>query len=299
MITQEITDPDELRSLGGLRERIAEIPAVLSDWERIAQVEQKPRSELALDDSVTSWWQLSHSLTQHLNHAADALRTLTVLIPAEGELAIPYMSHFAVARSGLEAAALALWIVSPEDPRERISRHLANGWREANEESSFVNAILDAMAKDATLGSPSEVDRGRKEHKAWRKKRVDHLRTVANRVGLEDPTRSSWNVGFAEIVREASQAIDLPGIYGEAIWRELSGLSHPSTIRAVRSMSVEEKTDYGDGTLGVILTSDVAKIRYSIEATHVIFRQAVRASGARKIRVGDATRYRRVAPPLP
>lgn len=293
MTAHEISDPAELASIGLLRSRMSQVSAGLKEWERIARVDPNPRSEIGRDDEVTAWWNLSHAVTHQINHAADTLRTLAVLIPPEGELSIPYISHFPVARSGLEAASLALWTLAPDDPKERVLRHLRNAWRELSEETSFASAILDAMASDPSMGSPREVDLGRKQHKAWRSKRVKYIRGVAQRLGLEDPTQSSWTVGFAEIIRGASEVTGLPAVYGEVVWRELSGLSHPSMTRSVRSMSQEELVDHGDGTLGVIFTSDTAKIRYSLEATHLHFLEAVRAFAARKIRIGDPAAYTR------
>jgi hypothetical protein len=286
-----ITDIGELKMVQALRDRIKLVPSALDEWTRVARVAVKADTEIAMDDDTTKWRNLSHSVTYQLNHAADALRTLCVLIPPDGELRMPFVSHFPVVRSALEAASLAHWIVGPDDPRIRVERQLRNAWREVSEESALMSSIASAIEKDSSLGTRSQLDQGRKQAKIWKRKQVQQIRTAARAVGLDDPTKSTWTIGFAEIVREATVAIELPGTYGETVWRELSALSHPSMIRATRSMHTEQMHHNDDGTLAVIMSSKVAAVKYSLEAAQLQFSAAVRTFGRRKIVPGDSSRY--------
>ncbi len=283
-----VEDPEELASVDALRARVALIPGAITRWERVAKLTPKPGSQIAVDDTVTAWRQLSHAVTHQLNHAADTLNALTVLLPPDGEFRMPYVAHFPVARSALEAASLALWIVGPSDPRVRVERHLRNAWREVSADGEMMGAITRAVAEDPSLELRHMLDRGRKQLKAWRRKHVDQIREVARRSGVPDPTVSSRTVGFAEIVRESTTAVGLPGVFGETVWREISGLSHPSMMRSVRAMDVEEIVDYGDGTFGAMLTSSAGKSRYSVEAAHLAFITAVERFGERKFMPDDS-----------
>lgn len=286
-----ITDPDELRSLSSLLTRLEQVPNAISRWDRVAAATASPRSELSLDDEYTAWRNLSHSAVHQLNHAADALNTLTLLITADEKRSIPFVSHYAVARTGLEAASLALWVLAPADPRERVSRHLRNAWREVSEEAQLSSAVLQAVERDAALLPLQSLDKGRKETRAWKRKHTQQIRNCARRLALPDPTESRWTLGFAEVVREASIVVGLPGIYGEAVWRELSGLSHPSLVRATRSMRSDVFDEASDGTLRTLMSTDSAKAKYCIEATYLHFRAAVDMLAARKIRVADRAAY--------
>lgn len=151
----------------------------------------------------------------------------------------------------------------------------------------MMGTITKAVAEDPSLGLSHMLDRGRKQLKAWRRKHVDQIREVARRSGVPDPTLSSRTVGFAEIVREASAVVGLRGVFGETVWREISGLSHPSMMRSVRAMDIEEMVDHGDGTLGATLTSSAGKSRYSVEAAHLAFITAVERFGERKFMPDD------------
>lgn len=293
MVSESITDETELALLSALRSRIAQIPASLTAWQRVSRVREKPNSQIAMDDQATAWRHLSSGINHQLNHAADALRSLHVLMPPEGDFQLPYVAHFPVARSALEAASLAVWILAPDDPRLRIGRHLRNAWREVSEDAAMQTAILDAIETDESLGLKSHLDKGRKQFKRWKKRHVDQIRRVARAFGLPDPTESAWKVGFAEVVREATATVGLPSIDGEVVWRQLSGLSHPSLIRATQSMNIREVHEHADGRLGVVITSDATTVKYAVEATHLQFKEAVRIFGRRKLQPGDAASYKR------
>lgn len=286
-----IEDATELTAVQALRARLALVPAMIERWDRVAKIEPKPGSEIALDNEATGWRQLSHGVNHQLHHAADTLNALMVLIPPTGPLTIPYVAHYAVARSALEAASLALWILAPDDPRLRVERHIRNAWREVSGDAEMTAAALKSIAEDPSLNMRTMLDKGRKQTKSWKKKHVDQIRACAKRAGVIDPTQSDRTVGFAEIVREASAATGVNGAYGEIVWREISGLCHPSMMRSMRAMNVEEMVDHGDGTFGALFTSNTAKGKYSIEAAFLAFKNAVELFGQRKMKPGDPAAY--------
>ncbi len=288
---QLIEDPEELAAIEALRARLALVPDAIARWDRVAQIQPKPGSQIALDNDVSGWRQVSHGLTHQLHHAADTLNALTVLIAPTGSVTLPYVAHYAVARSCLEAASLALWILASDDPRLRIERHIRNAWREVCADAELKRVVMDAIAADASLGLTGKLDKGRKQTKAWKRKHVAQIRACAKRIGVLDPTLSDRTVGFAEIVRDASAAAGIRSGFGEIVWREISGLSHPSMMRSLHAMDMGEVIDHGDGTLGAVFTSDTAKGKYSIEAAFVAFTTAVELFGRRKILPGDPRAY--------
>lgn len=277
-----IEDPSELAAVQHIRDRLALVPQIAERWNRIARGNAGPRSELAFDDAVTHWTRVSSHVVHNLHHAVDCLRALSVLIPPEGELTIPYVAHFPVARSGLEAASTALWILHPDDPRQRIERHLRNLWREVSDEASFTGAS-ERLAPEELLHL---VDRQRKGQKAWKRKYVDQIRAVAARTGVADPTLGRYAVGFAEITREATVATGLPGGYGEMVWRMISGLSHPSMLRTVRFMARTELADREDGMLNMQITNDTQTLQYTVDALVLQLTTALDVLARRKLKIG-------------
>lgn len=281
----------EIASVEALRARLALLPPAIARWNQVAKIRPKRGSQLALDDAVCGWRQVSHGLSHQLNHAADTLHALTVLIPPTGLLTVPYVAHYPLARSALEAASLALWILAPEDPKTRIERHIRNAWREVSADAEMRAIILKAAAAEPSMGLTSMLDKGRKDTKAWKSKHVAQIRECATRIGVADPTLSDRTIGFAEIVREAATEVGVRGVFGELVWREISGLSHPSMMRSVFSQDVEEIEDHGDGTIHALFTSDISRIKYSVEAAFTAFGTAVDLFGRRKIQPGDPHRY--------
>ncbi|MFG6444731.1 hypothetical protein ACFXQA_05600 [Microbacterium sp. P07] len=289
--TIAIDDQEDLAALLALRQRLSTVPDAIKRWDRIARIHPKRGSQMALDDTATGWRQISHGIAHQLHHAADTLTALTMLIPPDGPVTIPYVAHYAVARSALEAASLALWILAPDDPRLRVERHLRNAWREVCADAEMTSVAMKAIATDPTIGLSSMLDKGRKQTKAWKSKHVSQIRGCARGIGATDPTLSDRTVGFAEIVRDAAAATGVRPAFGEMVWREISGLSHPSMMRSMRAMNVEEIVDHGDGTIGAVFTSNTAKGKYSIEAALLAFTTAVELFGRRKLAPGDTRAY--------
>ena len=81
-----IEDSAELAAVEALRARLALVPHAIARWDRVARIQPKTGSQIALDNAVCGWRQVSHGLTHQLNHAADTLNALTVLIPPTGQI---------------------------------------------------------------------------------------------------------------------------------------------------------------------------------------------------------------------
>lgn len=289
--SQEVFDDGQIQSVEALRARIGQVPDEIAKWSRISKAGTQSQSELAFDDMAAGWFRVSGTVTLALHQAADALQALHRLIPPEGGTPLPLVSHYAVARSGLEAASLALWILGPADPRERLRRHLLNIQREVVEETKLFTFAIRASSVFPELSSGAVHDRQRKEMKAWKKKRQDLIREVSSSLGLSVPT-DGRTVGFAEIVREATAITGLPGGHGEMVWREISGLVHPSFSRSIRSME-RDVVAGDDKDYQVIMSGRTSLVRVAVEATLLQFSEAVSLLGRRKVQKGSATQYQR------
>jgi len=88
------------------------------------------------------------------------------------------------------------------------------------------------------------------------------------------------------------------GVFGEMVWREISGLTHPSMMRSVTAMDREEIVDHGDGTIGALFTGNTSKAKYSVEAAYLAFTRAVDLFGQRKVMPGDPHEYRSPIEPI-
>jgi hypothetical protein len=80
-------------------------------------------SQLADDDTVTKFLQMSHVVTGILVSAVDHLNSLRALM-TDAHL-LPSHAIFTLVRTAHENAAVVVWLVSPSDRLERVSRTLS------------------------------------------------------------------------------------------------------------------------------------------------------------------------------
>lgn len=287
-----VTDPAELDLAKALSARLDEIEPLIARWNQVAAIRPKSGSEIALDDRYSAWRQLSHAVAASLNMSVDNLRAVESLTRSDGSMTVPQLAHYSLIRSALESGSLGLWIVGPNDPRVRLDRLIRAARAELDDELTTTRVAIEHLAADQDGPvSRALLDRARKQELAKRSKHVSQIRDVASRLGLQDPTSRKWSVGFAEITREAMEHTGLKGYYGEVIWRMISGLTHPSSMRQVARSNLQELAENPDGTINTLVTSDLELTRIALETAVVVTASAVEILGARKLRPADPTHY--------
>jgi hypothetical protein len=287
-----ITDAHELDLAQQLDARLDLVQGLLDKWNKVAGVQIKPGSQLAVDDEFSAWRHLSHTVVGSIHLALDNVRAFRDLVRPDGQLLFPQFAHYPLLRASLEGASLALWILSPNDPKERIQRLLRTATAELQDEDTLGNQIIRGLSEDPNRPmTNAAIDRARKHQREKHRKHATQIRSVALRLGIEDPTAKQWTVSYAEIIRDATTAVGIKGYYGEAMWRMISGLAHPSLMRATTRSNVEEVTDNGDGTFNALVTTDLGLTRTSFEAAWLAANAAVDLLGARKIRPADRADY--------
>jgi hypothetical protein len=287
----EITDPEELELLAKLQKRLRAVPGLLSWWGRLSNAEPLSHSEMHLDDKFTSWSRISTASRYALDHTSDNLRVLHGMLNDRETL--PFIATYPLVRSALEGAGLALWMLGPNDPNERVRRHVLNRARELFEENSFrKEALASAGAHRAELSfSSSDIVRAEKERKEWYRTHRSEILSTASRIGMADPTSGRSVIGFKKIVGEAHATIDLPAAYGEMIWSQVSGLAHPSLLRAVSTLNMSNSTDNADGTVHVSMSSKVGTVFSAVVAALLLFKNALGAYSVRIEQAGDREAY--------
>jgi hypothetical protein len=283
---------DERDQLDLLRRMLRDVPFLLKWWNRLRDSEWLSDCEMRLDDEFTEWRRLSAGVRYALDMAADNLRVLHGLLKSDADAALPFVATYPLTRTALESASLAAWILAPNDPRERIDRHLRNAAREVYEESVLRKFSLKVASENRKgLGiKGSVIGREQKDYKTWYALHTEQICGCALDMGLPDPTLSA-RVGFAEIVGGANAATGTPAAYGELLWKQVSGLTHPSLMRATSTMNMSDASDNGDGTVHVVFSSKMSTL-FSTGAMAVsLFRIALDLFDARTTRKGRRDTY--------
>ncbi|WP_344050642.1 hypothetical protein [Microbacterium lacus] len=292
--SESVEDPQELRKIADFRRRIRQIPLLLESWQKLSDSERLADSQLALDDEFTAWRHLSSGVNYSLNFASDNLRMLHQIHREDAADPLPFVASYPLARSALEAGALAHWVLAPDDPRERVARHLRNAARELFEETSLRNYAFELAdeAPDLIGISRSKLSEQRRQLTAWRKKHSGQIAECASRIGITSPV-GGRRVGFADIVGDATEAAGLARWHGVLVWMQISGLTHPSLMRAVSTLAMTEERDNSDGTVNVLMTSTTDTVSSAVIAAVIQFRQALTVLRTRKQTSGDRADYRR------
>ncbi|KJL33432.1 hypothetical protein [Microbacterium azadirachtae] len=224
-----------------------------------------PGSELATDDALLGGHQTSHLVGHCLSVSQDALSTakLILLDPITDGLRIPVVGQFPVLRTSIESASLAIWLLAPDEQRERLCRSLRARMDEIHHEDHLVTVLTEAEEGD-TKAKTAEKQKHRRENtkrsRAQKKRLRDHA--TDSGIGLEDINRGL--PGFGPIVRASSELVGISGNHTQGMWAFISGLTHPSVKRSIAASDIERLAD-GE-VFAAKFTANLASVVMALDA---------------------------------
>ncbi len=197
-----------------------------------------PGSDIRADDDAIAPYQLSHEVSHMIAVASDALGTLELILrdPTEG-IRIPLFGLYPVARQALEAGAYGLWMVAPDNPDTRRTRALRIQVQDSRDEKSLIDEFLRDRPADA-IASRKYKARERQKQGA-RASRVDKIAAVAVTAGLSATDVKKGVPSMRAVLDEVDTHRPAPIATTRAIWQYLSGLAHPSLLRAIQASDLE------------------------------------------------------------
>ncbi|MCK3769400.1 hypothetical protein MZK47_06945 [Microbacterium aerolatum] len=196
-------------------------------------------SEMRADDDAIAPYQLSHAVSHMIAVASDALGTLELVLrdPTEG-IRIPLFGVYPVARQALEAGAYGIWMIAPDNPRLRRTRALRIQVQESREEMSLITEFLKDRGTD---DMPLKKKKARERQKqARRESRVDKIAVVAAAAGLPTTEVKKGVSSMRTLLDEVDAHRPAPIATTRAVWQYLSGLAHPSLLRAIQASDLDQ-----------------------------------------------------------
>ncbi|MCU1617251.1 MAG: hypothetical protein JWO98_4791 [Frankiales bacterium] len=131
-----------------LRRIFADVELMMSGWtDGSLTPEVEAGSSLSGDDARTDPEHMSHAVTQLTTVAVDQLHALRALMLDAGVL--HNYAPFTLARSAIEVAATALWMLAPPDRSARVRRRMIHAAQDATDGTT--------MAKGAGIAVPREL----------------------------------------------------------------------------------------------------------------------------------------------
>lgn len=167
-------------------------------------------SSLQSDDEVVAPHRLSSAARQALGSSVMHFVALRALVEAK---VMPGPACFTLMRAALENAAIAVWLLAPEDQVERIFRLLRLHWADVGDE---LNGTKE-------LG----LDPG-----PFRDQRKADLHALGRAAGLSSDQVSclaSRKVSFTSIIKTAGDEATIPDMTGRravTLWKAASGVTH-------------------------------------------------------------------------
>ncbi|NQX34722.1 hypothetical protein [Herbiconiux sp. VKM Ac-2851] len=280
--TRPVVGEAELNEIERFRVHLRQIPELMERWQVLSETEPHPNSDLRLDDRATEGRHLTGGVHFALNFASDNLRALHQQHSGDTDYPTPFVASYPLARAALEASSLALWVLHPDEREDRIRNHLRNYARELYEETVLRKFALKqaSEARDRLKVSGAVLGKSEREFERWKKRHNSRVADHAARAGIPNPM-DSRRVGYGEIVADATAAVGLPPSHGELVWMEVSGLTHPSLMRAMSTMKIEQQSDNDDGTINVVMTSKTDTIATAVRASVLNYMTAIDLYGRR------------------
>lgn len=238
------TEPDDDLAIQRLAHRLMIVRALENHLEGRHWHLASAGSELAADDAVTSPMQASHLVGHCLAVGLDCLRSARMLLtdPAEEHvIRLPLTGQYPVLRAAAEAGALAVWVLQPDDSRERVSRVLRARWTDIVQDDQMVIAAMEEAPGDekSDVSHKNKIKRANTQRVRALKGR---LRDVATAAKVDMDIVRQGLPGFGPMIREAAASTGVQPNVAVGMWRLVSGLSHPSASRSM-SMSAIRSVD--------------------------------------------------------
>lgn len=214
----------------------------------------RERSLMRRDDKETHPYQMSHAVQHALSHAVDHLHCLRTLLK-DAHLMHMY-APYSLARAALENASAAVWLLAPEERRERILRRLrfaAQDIRGGEEAGRLIGAP----------GPKSEEER------------LAEVRALARRRGIDEKA-AVRTVRYGEIVKAAGDTRPGGNVPFMVTWRMCSGIAHGDLWTTLNVVSREELPGAPRGLAHLRITANVQTLLFA-----VVFAVDMTASGWR------------------
>lgn len=293
-------DADEELAQRRLHHRLQMISELIKQREGKHWDLASPDSELAEDDSVLAPFQISHLVGHCLGLAFDNIQATHALMMRLWEpgleekdqtVRIPMAAHYPMLRAAIEAAALAVWLLAPDDPYERRTRTLRSRWEDIVQDKLLILAISESDANDP----PAERKRDAKMRQQYEqsvrlKKR--RLREVAGRAKVDIQEVYRGLPGFESIVGDGAAETGIRRQHATGHWRLVSGLAHPSASRSLMASDLTELDESKEGTVRALFTAKTDITNTTIEAAFLMYKEAVDLTAQR----GDNEAIRFVLP---
>lgn len=246
-----------------------------------------PGSALESDDKVLRPFQLSHFIGHCLASSIDAMRTTRLVMQEhEGDtrLRLPLMGLYPVLRASSEAGALAVWMLQPEDARERRLRALQARWEDVLHADKAAQILFSDPLTGDKRGTAYQQAALRDNAKSIRSRKRE-LRDLGLGLGIPSSAFERGLPGFGPIMGFTASTLGMKASTVRSTWHTLSGLSHPGVARAVMFSQMAERGE-AEGVIRGHFTARPSVVGQAIDSAVIMYTAALDLCAERG---GDST----------
>lgn len=248
-------------------------------------------SQMALDrDAAPDLLNLPMMCHSYLSGSANLLQGLyRVMRPRPKVLEVPRLATYPLIRGVIESSGQTVWLLGPNEQRERLRRLLQLEKMELDHDSRYFR-VATSQHDDDTAERRSDIAEVLRAAAQGRKGRWRRLCDAAAALNIsqsefEQPVTGGWGTVISQAIAqeyERDRAADpgndshWQGRYGASIWFFISGMSHPSMSRAWAG-SLHEYGEVGDdGLMSVKSSANPALVRDALSLALRLHLRAVR-----------------------
>jgi hypothetical protein len=234
--------------------RLSRLFEVVAAWgdQNESPVEVQDGSRMAADDVLADPYHLSHAIAVSIGVARDHLQALRALVVDAGVLHMA--TPFTLGRAALESAAQALWLLEPDDQRERVMRRFQMAVRDAKERHAATDLL--GIARPETL-----------------QRRLDRLADLGEAAGVTRHDVLRRAPGWAKMVHAAGPTAGVTGEQLESLWNIASGYAHGQSWSLLSVGSLDPLTDpEASDVTSYLITADVPQV-WTLTSTAVLLLQ--------------------------
>lgn len=213
-----------------------------------------PRSPLADDDRALHPWAVSHTAVQAIVSGNDHLMTLSHLLGGPGGR-FPAYAAFTIARAAIEAGAIALWAVGPDDPVERRTNVVR--WELKNKR--------DMVEFGGRIGRTDE------ERAEDLKQATKRLHALADQLAIPRGRRKERLTTTAMLTAPHIPKGELPAV---AAWSAASSFAHGSSWSTLLLQQVAWLPSVKAGEARATITADARILAWFTLTAHELIAQA-------------------------
>ncbi|MBI5160743.1 MAG: hypothetical protein HY996_04915 [Micrococcales bacterium] len=240
-----------------------------------------PGSALGLDDQAARPYQVSHLIGHCLALSLDALLGARFVLqdPAnDAGVRLLMSAPFPLLRTAMEAGALAMWVLMPDQREERLERVFRARWEDIVSDDNLALAFTEFRDGD----SPEDVsrkNRQRRENTQHVRRRKAALRSVTDAASINRTAVELGLPGFGPLMAQTARSVGIDANHAHGLWRTVSGLTHPSASRSILASSIEYRDSSEPGVSRALLTARPSLLNAALEAGLLLHWNVLRRVG--------------------